>query len=275
MSFHLGASANPVGRPKGARNRQTQEIVDLIKASGDKDSLEVLSEIVSTSANPEHRISASNILGPYLHSKRGTAVAPRFIDTPVVVPAFTSIEQGEDYLASLPVLLGKGELDSQTALELSTLTRNWLSAICERQEYGLKLQALGAHGDAIIRIEGGLPPLPGTNITMPAKWVTVSKNSRPLRSNNRRQTPSNNKKPQMPIKEVRSPTSSPSVAHDPRTCYPPGARSNPGRVDQSRSELPASPSHTHVWLHPGDNQPAELTITGPQPERPHGPVDTH
>ena len=68
------------------------------------------------------------------------------------------------YLASLPALLGRGELDSQTALELSTLVRNWLSAIYERQEYDLRVANAGGAGEQIIHITGGLPPLPGSNI---------------------------------------------------------------------------------------------------------------
>jgi hypothetical protein len=46
--------------------------------------------------------------------------APRFVHQPFAVPDFKQIEEAENYLASLPLLLGRGELDSQTALELST-----------------------------------------------------------------------------------------------------------------------------------------------------------
>jgi hypothetical protein len=60
------------------------------------------------------------------------------------------------------VLLGRDELDSQTALELSTLTKNWLDAIYAHQEYDLKLAAGG--GEQVIRIENSLPQIPGTNI---------------------------------------------------------------------------------------------------------------
>ena len=64
------------------------------------------------------------------------------------------------------MLLGRGELDSQSALELSTLTKTWLDAIYAHQEYDLKLQAQGGGADTVIRIEGGLPALPGTNVIM-------------------------------------------------------------------------------------------------------------
>ena len=67
-----------------------------------------------------------------------------------------------------PVLLGRGELDSQTALELSTLTRAWISARHEREELQLKLTAQHGHPNQVIRIEGGLPRMPGhENLVMP------------------------------------------------------------------------------------------------------------
>ncbi len=107
-----------------------------------------------------------NFLLPYKYGKRGVIPVARFIPEQIEVPQFQAIQQTEDYLASIPVLLGRGELDSQTALELSTLTKNWLDSIYARQEYDLKLQAQGGGSEQNIRIEGGLPPLPGTNVIM-------------------------------------------------------------------------------------------------------------
>jgi hypothetical protein len=166
MTFQPGNNANPNGRPKGARNRRTQEIIDLLQSRGDKDPLDFLSEVISSMEQypAELKVTAANYLTPYLHSKRGTAPAPRFIDTPIVVPEFHSVQEAEAYLASLPVLLGKGELDCQSALELSTQTRNWLSAIYEHQEFDLRLQAQGGGSEQTIHITGGLPPLPGSNV---------------------------------------------------------------------------------------------------------------
>ena len=82
------------------------------------------------------------------------------------MPDFQTVAQAEAYLASIPVLLGKGEIDSQSALELSQLTKNWLDAFYARQDYDLKLQAQGGGQNTTIRIEGGLPALPGTNVIM-------------------------------------------------------------------------------------------------------------
>jgi hypothetical protein len=166
--FQAGNNANPNGRPVGSRNKRTQEVLDLIQARGDKDPLDALSDLITNNKDPAIVAQASNILAPYLHSKRSvTAPAPRYIDSPVQVPEFTSIADAENFLASLPVMLGKGELDSQTSLELSTLTRNWLSARYEREELQLKLTAQGGGPEQTIHITGGLPAIPGTNVTMP------------------------------------------------------------------------------------------------------------
>jgi hypothetical protein len=174
MGFQSGEEwkGNAKGRTPGSRNKRTQEILDLIKERGDRDPLDFLSEVVSSKNfdfySAELKVSAANYLTPYLHSKRSVAApAPRYIDSPVQVPDFQSVDQAETFLASLPVMLGRGELDSQTALELSTLTRAWISARHEREELQLKIQSHGGLGDQTIRIEGGLPQLPGTDIIMP------------------------------------------------------------------------------------------------------------
>ena len=54
-----------------------------------------------------------------------------------------------------PGVVGRGELDSQTALELSTLTKNWFDSIYARQEYEIKLAAQGGGSEQTIRILGG------------------------------------------------------------------------------------------------------------------------
>jgi hypothetical protein len=73
MTFQPGVASNPTGRPKGARNRRTQEVLDLIEGRGDKDPLDALSEIVTINKDAAIVATASNILAPYLHSKRSVA----------------------------------------------------------------------------------------------------------------------------------------------------------------------------------------------------------
>lgn len=82
-------------------------------------------------------------------------------------------------------MLGQGQIDSQSALELSTLTRAWINARHEREELQLKIQDHGGPSNQTIRIEGGLPNLPGTDIIMPeingvelnGKTLDLEKNS--------------------------------------------------------------------------------------------------
>jgi hypothetical protein len=148
---------------KGAADKGTEKLLNTLEGCGDKDPLDYLNDVVTNGQDPELRIQAANYLLPYKHSKRSAAVEPRYIAQPVAVPHFTAIEEAEAYLASLPVLLGGGELDSQAALELPTLTKNWIDARYAREELQLKLLTQGGGPDQTIHIEGGLPALPGTN----------------------------------------------------------------------------------------------------------------
>jgi hypothetical protein len=83
-----------------------------------------------------------------------------------VVPVFQSIDQAEDYLNDLSVRLGQGELDSQSALELGSLIRQWIDSRRAGLELDLKISASNIGSDTVLRIEGGMPALPGTNINM-------------------------------------------------------------------------------------------------------------
>lgn len=58
MPFQVGENwnGNASGRPKGARNRRTQEVLDLIKDN--KDPLVALSDIITTSQVAEHLLRA-------------------------------------------------------------------------------------------------------------------------------------------------------------------------------------------------------------------------
>src|SRR5262249_35160081 len=166
-SFVNGQIGNPNGRPVGSRNRRTKEIIDLIIKSENKDPLLTLSEISSNDPDSSIRAAAANMLAPYMHSKMQSTPAPRFVEELVVVPNFETIEAAEDYLKTIPVLLGRGEIDSQTALELSTRVRNWILSVHARSELELKRINVDGPGEQRIVIQGGLPPLPGCNVTMP------------------------------------------------------------------------------------------------------------
>ena len=117
-----GESGNPNGRPVGSRNKRTEAIWGKLEARGDKDPADFLSELVSNENEPkELRAAAANYLMPYKYGKRGTIPVARFIPDQIDVPTFNTVQEAEAYLAHIPVLLGCGEINSQSALELSTL----------------------------------------------------------------------------------------------------------------------------------------------------------
>ena len=166
MPFQPGLSGNPNGRPSGIRNKRTEKIFKELAERGDRDPADILSAIASDQTEPkELRVRAASELMGYMHGKMGTIPAPRFVADPFEVPQFTSIDQAEDYLAEIPQRVARGELDFQSALDFSNMIRNWIEAKLAHVGTDLKVQAQGG-GDTTIRIEGGLPPLPGTSINM-------------------------------------------------------------------------------------------------------------
>jgi hypothetical protein len=163
MPFYPGESGNPSGRPKGSRNKRSTVLLP----EGDIDPAEHLSSVVSDPKQPaELRASAANMLLPYRYSKLGTIPAPRFVEDAITVPEFTSIQDAQNFLADLARRSAAGELELQCATDISNLVKNWVLSITAQDEFQLKLSASNGGSDTTIRIEGGLPPLPGTNINM-------------------------------------------------------------------------------------------------------------
>ena len=62
-----------------------------------------------------HCVIAANI-SPYCHPKLGIAQPPRFIESEVEVPNFSSVEEAEVFLASLAQRFAAAELGAQSAL---------------------------------------------------------------------------------------------------------------------------------------------------------------
>jgi hypothetical protein len=163
-----GQSGNPTGRRAGSKNKVTRELFEEAKRRGYKQPVLYLLEVMhDENTAPELRVQSAIASAPYMTPKFGTIVPPRFVDESITVPNFGSIEDAENFLKQIPILFGSGALDSQTALELSALTKNWLDAQYARQDYELKLAAQGGPSEQTIHIQGGLPELPGTSILMP------------------------------------------------------------------------------------------------------------
>jgi hypothetical protein len=105
---------------------------------------------------------------PYKYSKCGTAPVQVYIDVPLDTPEFTHLSDAEQFLAKIAALVAHGQLDFQAGQNLSALAKNWIDAQYAREELAIKQYNAGStEHEQTIRIEGGLPALPGTNVTMP------------------------------------------------------------------------------------------------------------
>jgi hypothetical protein len=102
------------------------------------------------------------MLMPYKYGKMGTIPPPRFVEEPIEVPNFTTVEEAENFLADIAQRAGRGELELQSATDVSNLVRNWLLSKHAKTGLDLKIAASSGTGDQIIQIVGGLPRLPGT-----------------------------------------------------------------------------------------------------------------
>ena len=91
---------------------------------------------------------------------------PRYADLQIDVNDFTHVSDAENFLAKIALLTAKGHLDIQSAQELSALVKTWIDTQYAKEELAYKISPPETR-DTVIRVEGGLPALPGTNITMP------------------------------------------------------------------------------------------------------------
>ena len=168
MTFQPGHTLSP-GRRPGSRNKRTAEIFERLESRGDKDPADLLSSIVTNNEEPkELRIQAAGLLMPYKYSKCGTAPVQVYIDVPLDTPEFTHLSDAEQFLAKVAALVAHGQLDFQAGQNLSALAKNWIDAQYAGEELAIKQFNVGStEHEQTIRIEGGLPALPGTNVTMP------------------------------------------------------------------------------------------------------------
>jgi hypothetical protein len=167
------------GRPPGARNKRTAELWDLLEKRGDRDPIEFLSQIVSDNTIPlDTRREAARDIAPYRHSKCQPVPTPRYIDEPIEVPEFTSVAVAESFLVYLNRLYCSGTHSAESLEPAAKMTLGWIRSQYAKQGIDLKAQAQGATDtDTVIRIEGGLPSLPGTNVTMPPRELINGSNS--------------------------------------------------------------------------------------------------
>jgi hypothetical protein len=106
----------------------------------------------------------------YYHPRLGVQAAPKYITTPIDIPDFASIEDAEDFLIKLAQREARQELDCDSVATASSRVLDWIHSKRQGQELEIK-QAQSRKDDPTIPrkiiVEGGLPALPGTNVTMP------------------------------------------------------------------------------------------------------------
>jgi hypothetical protein len=162
-SWKPGQSGNANGRPDGSRNNRTKDIVLRLISLGHKDPLETLSELQNSSTDEAIRATAANMLAPYLHGKLVPRPSPVFMEQNLSIPKPTTIDEAVNNIAYLSQLKSTGQIDRDWGDNLIADQRAMLGALVDEA----KLAAGVGTGDQIIRIEGGLPPLSGTEIIMP------------------------------------------------------------------------------------------------------------
>ena len=166
MPFTPGESGNPSGW-QGGRQRRHREVFDEIKKLGHRDALITLSQIQHETQDVSLKIAAAAALAPYCHPKMQSTPTPRFIDLQIEVPEFTHVSDAENFLAKIALIVARGHLDIQSGHELSALVKTWIDTQYAKDELQFKINPPEQH-DQVIKIQGGLPQLPGCeNLIMP------------------------------------------------------------------------------------------------------------
>jgi hypothetical protein len=166
MPWEPGHSGNPNGY-KGPRDRARREVFERIRGLEHLDALETLSTIQNdNSVDPNIRVAAASALAPYCHPKMQSTPTPRYIELQLDIPEFTNVSDAEAFLAKIVLLVARGHLDIQQGQELSALTEAWIRTQYAKEELQFKISPPETR-DTTITIQGGLPALPGTSITMP------------------------------------------------------------------------------------------------------------
>jgi hypothetical protein len=114
------------------------------------------------------RVAIAQNIAPYCHPRIGLISMPRYVETPIEVPDFKAIEEAEDFLLVLSRRTGAGDLPLDTVSQITAQIAAWIHSRRQGQELEIKrLNADASNATPVLRIEGGLPDLPGTNIIMP------------------------------------------------------------------------------------------------------------
>jgi hypothetical protein len=185
MVWKPGQTGNPQGRPR--KYQSTEEMSDRViyhslKIAAIRDEYRAIAEaqdledpilfqhrLLSDESIPiVARAMIANQIGRYYRPLLGTMEPARYVQQPIDVPSFTTIEEAEAFLLTLAQRTASQELDLASVEAVSARVRDWINSKRAGQELEIKrLNASQDTGDQTIHITGGLPELPGCNISMP------------------------------------------------------------------------------------------------------------
>jgi hypothetical protein len=102
-------------------------------------------------------------------------VEPKYVLRPIELPFFKTIQEAEAFKLQLSQQELRNEYDRDSVNRAVARIDNWIAdqradATAQRLDAELELKRLAAEVSdqpQVIKIEGGLPPLPGSNVTMP------------------------------------------------------------------------------------------------------------
>jgi hypothetical protein len=170
-SWKPGEKPPGAGRRAGSRNRRDYDLFQQLEQEGDLGSARYLSSIVTNREDrytTDQRSYAAACLLPYQHSKVSSTPAPVYLTDPVEFPhpRPASIAEATDNIAHIDKLFTTGALDLVSYNSLKETQRVYINTMVDEAKL-IAAQGGDPSKEQVIRVEGGLPELPGTNITMP------------------------------------------------------------------------------------------------------------
>jgi hypothetical protein len=174
-SWKPGERVPGSGRPAKSRNRRDYDLFLQLQEEGDLGSARYLSSIVTDRENKyttEQRSYAAVNLLPFQNSKMSSVPSPIYLSDPVEYPhpRPSSIAEATDNIAHIDKLFTSGALDLVSYNSLKDTQQKYINTMIDEAKL-IAAQGGDPNHEQVIRIEGGLPPLPGTNITMPEQHL--------------------------------------------------------------------------------------------------------
>jgi hypothetical protein len=190
MVWKPGQSGNISGRPRKyprpPEDMSRQNSYEFFKTAALRDEYRAIAEaqdledpvlfqhrLLSDETIPKsHRAVIANQIAPYYRPRLGLMEPAKYVQTPIEVPEFADIEQAEEFLLQLAQRVAAQELDLDSVAAVSARVLDWVHSKRAGLELLIKqINASQGTGDQTIRIEGGMPPLPGTEIIMPEQHL--------------------------------------------------------------------------------------------------------